>query len=160
VLTGTFTLNVGADPVIVSGDEVNKFGNGFDVFRQHEYAGARIVGWPASKSDWGTQFIQNNGSHAGAYQFEYAPNGGASGLCVSDPGGGRPSDPLRDGLVLVSCNSGPFQQFILQSNGTLKNLATGLYVNPDSKGAQLRGVSSRTASGGSRYTWKAESSLP
>jgi len=160
VLTGTFTLSVGADEVIAAGDEVNKFGNGFDVFRQHEYAGARIVGWPASTSDPGTQFIQNNGSHAGAYQFEYAPNGSASGLCVSDPGGGRPSDPLRDGLVLVNCNSGPFQQFIPQPNGTLKNLATGLYVNPDGKGAQLRGEPSRTASGGNRYTWTAESSLP
>jgi hypothetical protein len=160
VLTGTFTLSVGADPVIDNGDEVNKFGNGFDVFRQHEYAGARIVGWPASKSDPGTQFLQNNGSHAGAYQFEYAPNGSGSGLCVSDPGGGRPSDPLRDGLVLANCNSGPYQQFIPQSNGTLKNLATGLYVNPDGKGAQLRGESSRTATGGSRYTWTAEASLP
>jgi hypothetical protein len=77
---------------------------------------------------------------------------------VSDPGGGVASDPLRDGLILVHCNSGPWQQFIRQSNGALKNVATGLYVNPDGTGAQLRGESS--ARGGSSYTWKPYSSLP
>jgi hypothetical protein len=89
--------------------------------------------------DLATHFIRNNGTHAGAYQFEYAPSGSGSGRCVSDPGGGWKSDPLRDGLILTSCNSGPFQQFVLQSNGTLRNLATGLYVNPNGTGSQLRG---------------------
>ncbi|MGH3259465.1 MAG: hypothetical protein ACRDOU_29375 [Streptosporangiaceae bacterium] len=77
---------------------------------------------------------------------------------MSDPGGGVPSDPLRDGLILVHCTSGPWQQFIRQSNGALKNVATGLYVNPHGTGAQLRGQSS--AGGGSSYTWKPYSSLP
>jgi hypothetical protein len=162
VLIGTFTLTISANTVTVSpsGDEVNKSGAGFDVFRNHDDPGALIVGWPASKSDPGTQFIRNKGSHAGAYQFEYAPNDSGSGLCVSDPGGSQPADPLRDGLILRYCNSSPYQQFIPQSNGTLKNLATGLYVHPDGKGAQLRGEPSRASSGASAYTWKTSSSLP
>jgi hypothetical protein len=158
--TGTFTLTVSANTVANYGDEVNEFTNGFDSFRQHDYAGAIIAGWPATQGDPATHFLLNNGSHQGAYQFEYAPNGSGSGLCVSDPGGGWGSDPLRDGLILTPCNSGPFQQFIPQSDGTLVNVATGLIVNPDGKGAQLRGESSAVSWGGASYTWTGETSLP
>jgi hypothetical protein len=160
VLHGTFTLTVQANAVNTLGDEVNKFGNGFDSFRQHQFAGAIIAGWTATQSDPATHFILNNGSHQGAFQFEYAPHGSGTGLCVSDPGGGWASDPLRDGLILTNCNTGPWQQFIPQSNGTLKNLATGLFVNPNGKGAQLRGGSSPTSWGGSSYTFVDLSSLP
>ena len=79
---------------------------------------------------------------------------------MSDPGGGWSSDPLRDGLILTSCNTGPWQQFIPQSNGTLQNVATGLFVNPNGTGAQLRGDSSATPWGGSFYRFIAFSSLP
>ena len=79
---------------------------------------------------------------------------------MSDPGGGWSSDPLRDGLILATCNTGPWQQFIPQSNGTLKNVATGLYVNPAGTGAQLRGGTSPSPWGGSSYTWKDYSTLP
>jgi hypothetical protein len=160
VLHGTFTLTVTANSVTTYGDEVNKFGNGFDVYRQHQYAGAIIAGWTATQGDPATHFILNNGTHQGAVQIEYAPNGTAVGLCVSDPGGGWSSDPLRDGLILASCNTGPWQQFVPQSNGTLKNVATGLYVNPNGTGAQLRGGASPTAWGGSSYTWTNFSGLP
>ena len=158
VLKGTFTLTVSAKSINTYGNYVNKYGNGFDVFRHKAYPGAKIVGWTATRSDPGTHFIINVGTHPGAYQIEYAPNGTGSGLCVSDPGGGVPSDPLRDGLILVHCGSGNWQQFIRQPNGALKNWATGLYVNPAGAGAQLRGESS--ARGGSSYTWKAYDSLP
>jgi hypothetical protein len=157
---GTFNLTVQASTVNNYGNEVNKFGNGFDAYRQHEYAGAIIAGWPATQGDPATHFILNNGTHQGAYQFEYAPNGSGSGLCVSDPGGGWSSDPLRDGLILANCNTGPWQQFVPQSNGTLKNVATGLYINPAGTGAQLRGGTTATPWGGSYYTWTAYSSLP
>ena len=161
VLKGTFTLSVDANSVSSSyGAEVNRFGNGFDVFRQHQYAGAIIAGWTATQSDPATGFILNDGTHQGALQFEYAPNGSGSGLCVSDPGGGWSSDPLRDGLVLAACNTGPWQQFIPQSNGSLKNVATGLYVNPSGTGAQLRGGTSPTPWGGSSYAWRDHSGLP
>jgi hypothetical protein len=158
VLKGTFTVTVEADASSSSyGDEVNRFGNGFDAFRQHQYPGAIIAGWAATQGDPATHFILNNGTHQGALQFEYAPQGSGTGLCVSDPGGGWSSDPLRDGLILARCNTGPWQQFISQSNGTLKNVATGLYVNPNGAGAQLRGGTSATPWGGSSYTWRNDS---
>jgi len=159
-LKGTFTLTVDANTVGTYGDEVNPFGNGFDAYQQHDYSGAIVAGWTATQSDPATNFILNAGTHAGAYQFEYAPRNTASGLCVSDPGGGWKSDPLPDGLLLTTCNTGPWQQFIPQANGTLKNLDTGLFVNPDGKGAQLRGAGTATTWGGSVYNWTANGSLP
>jgi hypothetical protein len=159
VLNGTFSLTVSASAVNNQGNEVNKYGNGFDAYRQHDYAGAIIAGWPATQHDPATSFLMLAGSHQGAYQFEYAPNDSASGLCISDPGGGWSTDPLRDGLILAHCNTGPWQQFIPQSNGTLENVATGLYVNPHGTGAQLRGGSTAVSWGGSSYTWTDESSL-
>jgi hypothetical protein len=160
VLHGTFTLVVDANSVGGYGNEVNPFGNGLDAYQQHQYPGAVIAGWPATQGDPATHFILNNGTHPGAYQFEYAPKGSGSGLCVSDPGGGWASDPLPDGLILTPCNTGPWQQFLPQSNGTLKDVATGLYINPDGTGAQLRGGASPVSWGGSDYTWTAYSSLP
>jgi hypothetical protein len=163
MLNGTFSLTVSANTVNdtgTEGNEVNKYGNGFDAYKQHDYAGAIIAGWPATQNDPATHFIMNSGSHAGAYQFEYAPSGSASGLCISDPGGGWSTDPLRDGLVLAHCNTGPWQQFIPQSDGSLENVATGLYINPDGTGGQLRGGSGAVSWGGSSYTWTGESSLP
>jgi hypothetical protein len=160
VLHGTFNLTVTANSVSNYGDEVNRFGNGFDSFRQHQFAGAIIAGWTATQGDPATHFLVTNGTHQGALRFEYAPKGTGSGLCVSDPGGGWSSDPLRDGLILTSCNTGPWQQFIPQSNGSLKNVATGLYVNPNGTGAQLRGGASPTPWGGSFYRFIAFSSLP
>jgi len=73
---------------------------------------------------------------------------------VSGPGGGWSSDPLRDGLILTSCNTGPWQQFTPQPNGTLQHVATGLFVNPHGTGSQLRGGSPATPGGGSflRFT--------
>ncbi len=163
VLNGKFTLTVEASDVYTLGsygDEVNRFGNGFDVYQQHRYAGAAIAGWTATKDDPATHFLLLAGTHSGAVRFEYAPSGSGSGLCVSDPGGGWASDPLPDGLILTWCNSGPFQQFVPQSNGTLKNVATGLYVNPDGIGAQLRGSATATSWGGSVYGWTSYSHLP
>ena len=158
-----FQLVVKAQPVYVPGnygDMVNPFGNGFDVYRQHQYAGAIVAGWTATKADPATHFIRLPGTVSGAYKFEYAPNGVASGLCVSDPGGGWASDPLPDGLILTSSNNGPWQQFIPQPDGTLKNVATGLVVSPNGTGAQLRGTTAPTPWGGSVYTWTDYSHLP
>ena len=47
-----------------------------------------------------------------------------------------------------------------QSNGTLKDLATGLFVNPNGTGAQLRGSTAPTSWGGSVYTWTDYAHLP
>ena len=163
VLHGVFSLTVHANAVYTPGpygDEVNPFGNGFDVYQQHQYPGAIIAGWTATKADPATHFLRLAGTSAGADKFEYAPTGAGTGLCVSDPGGGWASDPLPDGLILTSCNNGPWQQFVPQSNGTLKNLATGLFVNPNGTGAQLRGSTAPTSWGGSVYTWTDYAHLP
>ena len=163
VLHGVFSLVVHANAVSTPGpygDEVNPFGNGFDVYQQHQYAGAIIAGWTATKADPATHFLRLAGTSAGADKFEYAPNGAGTGLCVSDPGGGWASDPLPDGLILTVCNNGPWQQFVPQSNGTLKDLATGLFVNPNGTGAQLRGSTAPTPWGGSVYTWTDYAHLP
>ena len=79
---------------------------------------------------------------------------------MSDPGGGWKSDPLRDGLILEKCNTGAWQQFVPESNGTLKDVATGLVVNPDGTGAQLRGGKTATSWGGSVYGWTKFADLP
>jgi hypothetical protein len=161
--SGTFDLHVFGHVATQPGnygDMVNPFGNGFDVFQQHQYPGAIVAGWTATKADQATHFIRVPGTIPGAYKFEYAPNGVASGLCISDPGGGWASDPLPDGLILAVSNSGPWQQFIPQANGTLKNVATGLVVSPNGTGAQLRGTSAATSWGGSVYTWTDYAHLP
>jgi hypothetical protein len=163
--SGTFDLHVfghivAPPPQGNYGDEVNPFGNGFDAYQQHQYPGAIIAGWTATQADPATHFIRHRGTYAGAFQYEYAPDGAGVGLCVSDPGGGWASDPLPDGLILTPCNTGPWQQFIPQSDGTLKDLATGLYVNPDGTGAQLRGGSAPVSWGGSVYTWTGYANLP
>jgi hypothetical protein len=162
VLNGTFSLTVDVNNVTIgtAGDEVNPFGNGFDVYQQHQDPGTIIAGWPATQADPATHFQILAGTHAGAVKFEYAPNGKGTGLCVSDPRGGWASDPLPDGLILAWCNTGPFQQFVAQSNGNLKNVATGLYVNPAGKGAQLRGGTAPTSWGGSVYSWTEYNNLP
>ena len=161
--SGTFSLHVFGHVVVPPGnygDEVNPFGNGFDVYQQHMYAGAIIAGWTATKADPATHFIRLPGTVAGAYKFEYAPNGVGTGLCVADPGGGWASDPLPDGLILTVSNNGPWQQFIPQPNGTLKNVATGLIINPNGTGAQLRGGTAASPWGGSVYTWTDYAHLP
>ena len=163
VLSGVFNLVVKANAVFNSGsygDTVNPFGNGFDVYQQRKAPGALIGGWTATQADPATHFLSFSGSHAGAIRFEYAPNGSATGLCVADPGGGWKSDPLRDGLILATCNNGPWQQFVPQSDGTLQNVATRLFFTPDGPGAQLRGATAATSWGGSVYSWAPFSALP
>jgi len=163
VQKGSFSLTVAASDVYTpggNGDEVNRFGNGFDAYQQHQYPGAVIAGWPATQADPATHFQTLAGTDAGAVKFEYAPKGTGTGLCVSDPGGGWASDPLADGLILTWCNSGRWQQFVPQPNGTLKNVATGLMVDPDGTGAQLRGSITPPKWGGSVYGWTDYASLP
>lgn len=162
IANATLTLKVNARPVFTPGnygDNVNGFGNGWDVYQQNGHAGALVVGWTATKADPATHFIRN--SEGSDWQFEYAPSGAASGLCVSDPAGGWSSDPLPDGLILTSCNLGNFQKFSYDSiTGFYKDVATGLIVNPNGTGSQLRGGVSAVIWGGSDYSWKDYAHLP
>lgn len=163
--TITFTLKVSAQPVFApgnSGDEVNAFGNGFDVFRQHYAVNAVIAGWTATRSDPATNFIRI--SHGGGvWQFEALRSSGiASGLCVSDPGFDAAGTGLQDGLVLRFCNSGPWQQFrvLTAEPSQLQDMATGLVVWPDGTGAQLRGSATPIAGVSNLYTWTDNAHLP
>jgi hypothetical protein len=142
------------------GDEVNPFGNGFDVYRQRAAINTMIVGWTATKADPATHFIREQGTLRGAVRFEYAPHGVATGLCVSDPGFDAAGTGLKHGLVLRSANTGAWQQWYPQANGTLRNAATGLVVSPNGTGAQLRGTASASTWGGSVYTWTDYAHLP
>ena len=142
------------------GDEVNRLGNGFDVYRQHQAVNTMIVGWAATKADPATHFIREAGTFRGAYRFEYAPYGTATGLCVSDPGYDAAGTGLRDGLVLRAANNGPWQQWWPLADGTLANAATGLLVSPNGTGAQLRGTALASTWGGSVYTWTDYAHLP
>jgi len=151
-----FQLVVKAQPVYVPGnygDMVNPFGNGFDVYKQHQAVNAIVVGWTATKADPATHFIRHPGTIPGAYTFEYAPNGVGTGLSVSDPGYDAAGTGLANGLVLRGSNNGAWQQWIPLANGTLKNAATGLIVSPNGTGAQLRGTTAPSSWGGSVYKW-------
>ena len=163
----TFVLSITGHKVYVYvpgnlGDEVNPFGNGFDVYQQHYTAGAIIAGWTATKGDPATHFVREATSTTNGYRYEAVrADGIASGLCVSDPGGGWGSDPLADGLILTAgaCSSN-FGIFVNQADGTVKNAVTGLYVSPAGTGAQLRGTTAPTPWGGSKYTWTDLKNLP
>jgi hypothetical protein len=158
-----YQLVVHAQKVHVTGsygDEVNPFGNGFDVYRQHQAVNTMIVGWTATKADPATHFIREPGTLPGAVRFEYAPHGVATGLAVSDPGYDAAGTGLKHGLVLRSANTGAWQQWYPQANGTLRNAATGLIVSPNGTGAQLRGTASASTWGGSVYTWTDYAHLP
>ncbi len=145
------------------GNEVNKYGNGFDVFQQNYSVNAIVVGWTATRADPATHFIRI-AQGPGVWQFEATRgNGVATGLCVSDPGGGYASDPGGpNGLVLRGCNTGTFQQFRLLSAqpSQLRNVATGLVVYPNGTGAQLRGSAVPIPGVDSHYTWKSFAQLP
>ena len=166
VATGEFSLKVNGHTTAGPGNfgnEVNGYGNGFDVFQQNYSVNAIVVGWTATRADPATHFIRI--AHGtGVWQFEATRgNGVATGLCVSDPGGGYAGNPGgRDGLVLRSCNTGTFQQFRLLSAqpSQLRNLATGLVVYPNGTGAQLRGSAVPIPGVNSHYTWKGFAQLP
>ncbi len=158
-----YQLVVHAHPVYVPGNygnEVNPFGNGFDVFRQRAAVNTMIVGWTATKADPATHFIREPGTLPGAIRFEYAPNGAGTGLFVSDPGYDAAGTGLQDGLVLRAGNNGAWQQWYQYANGTLRNAATGLIVSPNGTGAQLRGTHLPSPWGGSAYTWTDYAHLP
>ena len=131
------------------GDNVNPFGNGFDVYRQHAAVGTPVIGWPATQHDPATHFLKEaEGSH---FRFEYAPAGTGTGLCVSNPGDGA--------LVLRGCNAGVWQQFDYAA-GHVISVVSGGIVNPDGTGAQLTAGPAAVPWGGSRYAWTAFASLP
>jgi hypothetical protein len=162
VAQGEFNLLViGNQAATPYGNNVNPFGNGFDVWQQRAAVNTVIAGWRATMADPATHFLQEPGTVSGAYRYEYAPNGTGTGLCVSNPGGGYVGDPGGPtGLVLRGCNLSVFQQFRPGSGHELISVVNGQVVNPNGAGAQLSTGASRVSWGGSAWTWKDDTSLP
>ncbi len=145
-------------PTANYGNEVNRFGNGLTSTSSASTPGAIIAGWTATKADPATHFFAQR-LVRGAYRSSTPPTVRAPGSACRIPVAAGPN-PLPDGLILTSCNYGPWQQFIPQRNGTLKNVATGLFVSPNGTGAQLRGTTAPTSWGGSAYRWTPYRNLP
>ena len=164
----TFTLDVTGHKVFTIipgnlGDEVNVFGNGFDVFQQHYAGNAPIAGWTATKGDPATHFVRETGADGNSAHLRFeAVNGKgiATGLCVSMPGWDAAGTGVPTGLVLRGCNTGPWQEFTQSPSGILTDAATGLIVDPAGTGAQLRGGAAPSPWGGSAYTWTDYAHLP
>lgn len=79
-------------------------GLSLDVFQQHATVNNKIIGYANSDNDRATDFYIFAFKGGPAKIFEYAPNGVASGLCVSEPSQGA-------GLVLRKCTGSLWQQF-------------------------------------------------
>jgi hypothetical protein len=139
------------------GDNVNAFGNAWDVAGQKAALDTKIIAYPNSTADPATDFIRTGPVPAGPFRYEYAPRGVHSGFCVSDPGGGDPGDLAGpDGIELRGCNTGNFQRFrpgkVNGSGGAqLVNVATNLPVQTNGTRAQLTGGGSYA--GGSYWKW-------
>jgi hypothetical protein len=154
------------------GDQVNTYGNGWDVKWQLARVNEPIIAYPDFSgstqitTDPATDFYTVNTTPGNADErvFQYAPNGVRSGLCVSDPMGGVAGDS-RDGLVLRTCNGSKFQQFAgvatLNTNGTQwRNLASGQIVQPNGTSAQLSTVATVANRTGSYWGWNSPGVVP
>jgi hypothetical protein len=155
------------------GDQVNTYGNGWDVKWQLARVNEPIIAYPDFSgstqitNDPATDFYTVNTTPANSDErvFEYAPNGVKSGLCVSDPVGGVAGDS-RDGLVLRVCNGSKFQQFTglgnTQNTAGLqwKNLASGQIVQPNGTSAQLSTVATVANRTGSYWGWNSPGVVP
>lgn len=142
-----------------TGDYVNPYGNGLDVYKRNWQVNAPIVGWTASASDPATVFDLVANTHGGWSLVAMGADGISTGLCVSDPAGGWPADPGGpSGLVLRACNGSAFQGFtdvIASGHDALTSDISGGYVNPHGKGAQLTVDLAPVAWSGWQYTWQA-----
>lgn len=120
----------------------------FDVRQQGAFVNNLVIAYPNSATDPAADFLQlaYRGNIALGTFFEYAPGGIASNLCMSDPGGGYPSNPGGpNGIVLRTCNGSGFQRWVAahvpgDHFQTWKNLATGKIIRSNGRGRQLTDV--------------------
>jgi hypothetical protein len=96
----------------------------------------RVIGWPNSASDPGTDWFQlpYAGNPALGVMFVYAPFGFIVSMCAADPGNVR--------VVLRECNGSNWQRWIAAPVGstgffTWRNRATNRILQSGAKGAQL-----------------------
>lgn len=116
----------------------------FDVFRQSAKVNTPIIGFPNSNTDPATDFFTFAYQGGTTKVFEYAPNGRASGLCISEPS-------AQAGLVLRGCNGSAFQRFTPKAitdpalpsappTFTWANVESGDIIAAHGRAAQLTGV--------------------
>ena len=68
----------------------------------------KVIGWPNSTSDPGTDWVQLafGGSAANGVMWIFAPNGVISNMCAADPGDNH--------IVLRACNGSNFQRWVCE----------------------------------------------
>jgi hypothetical protein len=97
----------------------------------------KVIGWPNSTSDPGTDWVQLafGGSAANGVMWIFAPNGVISNMCAADPGDNH--------IVLRACNGSNFQRWVATPVSgqagfqTWTNLATHKILQSGARGGQL-----------------------
>lgn len=109
----------------------------------------KVIGWPNSTSDAGTDWVQlaYGSEAANGVMWIFAPNGIISNMCASDPGNGL--------VVLRGCNGSNWQRWLstpVSTTGfqTWTNRATHRILQSGAKGAQLITVTPPTTPAGSQ----------
>jgi hypothetical protein len=113
----------------------------------------KVIGWPNSTSDPGTDWVQLafGGNAANGVMWIFAPNGIISNMCAADPGNGL--------VVLRGCNGSNWQRWIgtpvsgQAGFDTWTNRATHRILQSGAKGAQLVTVTPPTTPSGSQQ-WR------
>lgn len=108
-----------------------------DSFGQGTATNNKVIGWPNSTSDAGTDWVQLafGGNAANGVMWIFAPNGVISNMCAADPG-----DSL---VVLRTCNGSNWQRWdatpVSGQAGfnTWTNRATHKILQSGAKGSQL-----------------------
>ena len=116
-------------------------------------ANNKVIGWPNSTSDPGTDWAQLafGGNAANGVMWIYAPNGIISNMCASDPGNNL--------VVLRQCNGSNWQRWIATPVSgqagfqTWTNRATHKILQSGAKGAQLITVTPPTTPSGNQQ-WR------
>ena len=148
------------------GYQENVYGNAWDVLKQRAAVNQPVIAYPLGNGDSAQDFIyrQRTGNPA-EREVQFAPNGVASALCMSDPGGGV-SGASRDGLILRTCNGSAFQQFTFTQVGTSgndaqwTNVATHRVVQPEGTGNQMVTVAAPDTGAGSYFGFDTAGSPP
>ena len=138
------------------GSQQLKYGHfDMDVYQQRATYGDKIILWTRSSSDPAQDFIAKNYNGINNDKtFEYAPNGVASGLCVSFPSTARGT-----GAVLRTCNQSAYQTFepVTTSDGDYvawKNLASGYVMEDGAYGNQGTQLDQWVYNGGDNQEFK------
>jgi hypothetical protein len=122
-----------------------------------------VIGWHNNPGDAGSDFaILLSPYNGAAIEIIYTPAGLYTGLCLSDPGGGYPQDPVYpDGIVLRWCNGSKWQAWTYGSSlagpgspgSVLTNTATGLVLTDEGFDHQLQDAAPLASGANSTQLW-------